>query len=93
MEFQFILKLLVENKHPFPAFYLLLKIHKAPWKTSPIVSCVGSLLHLLGVWLDHYMQDIAKSMPAYLANSKDLKDSLIKLNTPPGAKLLLMMPC
>eukprot|EP00957_Ditylum_brightwellii_P203830 15336415-Ditylum_brightwellii.AAC.1 len=87
MEFQFILLSLVENKHLFPAFYLLLKIHKTLWKTHPIVSCTGSLLHLLGVWLEHYMQDITKSMPTYFANSKDLKYDLIKLNIPPGAKL------
>eukprot|EP00957_Ditylum_brightwellii_P132612 10112690-Ditylum_brightwellii.AAC.1 len=48
MERQFILTALAENKDPFPAFYLLAKVHKIPWKTRPIVSCAGSLLHPLG---------------------------------------------
>eukprot|EP00957_Ditylum_brightwellii_P002756 211555-Ditylum_brightwellii.AAC.1 len=87
MEREFILTALAENKDPFPAFYLLVKVHKTPWKTCPIVSCVGSLLHPLGVWLAHHIHDIAKSMPTYWEDSKQLKDNLIQLNVPPGAKI------
>eukprot|EP00957_Ditylum_brightwellii_P134496 10253422-Ditylum_brightwellii.AAC.1 len=48
MERKFILTALAENKDPFPAVYLLAKVHKTPWKTCPIDSCAGSLLHPLG---------------------------------------------
>eukprot|EP00957_Ditylum_brightwellii_P114998 8771620-Ditylum_brightwellii.AAC.1 len=87
MERQFILNALAENKDPFPAFYLLAKVHKTPWKTLPIVSCAGSLLHPLGFWLAHYIHDIAKAMYTYLADSKQLKDGLIQLKILPGAKI------
>ena len=33
------------------------------------------------------MQDIAKKIPSYLANSKELKEELITINLPPGARL------
>eukprot|EP00957_Ditylum_brightwellii_P046403 3521922-Ditylum_brightwellii.AAC.1 len=49
MDREFILTTLVENKDPFPAFHLLAKVHKTPWKTCPIVSCADSLLQPLGV--------------------------------------------
>ena len=87
MERRFLLSSLEDNKDPFPAFYLLAKVHKTPWKTRPIVSCAGSLLHPLGVWVAHYLHDIAKAMPTYLADSRQLKEDLIKLNVPPGAKI------
>eukprot|EP00957_Ditylum_brightwellii_P179256 13655886-Ditylum_brightwellii.AAC.1 len=43
----FILESLLHNRTPWPAFYLLIKVHKTPWKIRPIVSCAGSLLHPL----------------------------------------------
>jgi hypothetical protein len=32
-------------------FYLLMKVQKTPLKTRPIVSCAGSFLYALGVWV------------------------------------------
>ena len=49
---------LVED--PMPYFYLLMKVHKTPLKTRPIVSFSGSLFHSLGVWVDTYLQKVAK---------------------------------
>eukprot|EP00957_Ditylum_brightwellii_P138885 10585930-Ditylum_brightwellii.AAC.1 len=74
MERRFILISLEDNKDPFSAFYLLAKVHKTPWKTRLIVSCSGSLLHPLGVWVAHYRHDIAKAMPTYLADIKQLEE-------------------
>eukprot|EP00957_Ditylum_brightwellii_P146750 11171808-Ditylum_brightwellii.AAC.1 len=78
---------LAKNKDTFLAFYLLIKVHKTPWKTCPIVSFASSLLYPLGTWLSHYMHDIANTMPTFLENSKQLKEDLVKLNVPPGAKI------
>jgi hypothetical protein len=86
-ERKFIKHHLSTNRSPFPVFYLLLKVHKTPWSTRPIVSCSGSLLYSLGVWIDRQLQVIVKQLPSYLKNSKALKDDLIPLHLPPGALL------
>ena len=44
-EKKFILHNLDQNTAPFAAFYLMMKVHKTPLATRPIVSCSGSLLH------------------------------------------------
>eukprot|EP00957_Ditylum_brightwellii_P008521 646439-Ditylum_brightwellii.AAC.1 len=75
------------KQRPFPCIYLLAKLHKTPWKTCPIVSFASSLFHPLGVWLWHHIHDIVKSIPTYLADSKQWKDDLIQLNIPPGTKI------
>ena len=38
-----------ECDDPFPQLYLLMKVHKTPMKTRPVVSCSGSLLQPLGI--------------------------------------------
>ena len=72
----------------FPKLYLLMKVHKKPIKTRPVVSCSGSLLQPLGVWLDTALQPIATSLPSFIASSYDLKEALDDLPPlPPGALL------
>ena len=74
-------------KDPFPTFYLTIKIHKTPWKTRPIVSCSGSLLYAVGVWVDRKLQVVAKSQHSYISSSKKLKDLILPLNLPANAKI------
>ena len=70
-----------------PVLYLTLKVHYSPWTTRPIVSCSGSLLFHLGVWVDLHLQKIATTQKSYLKNSRQLKDILCTLNLPPGCRL------
>ena len=72
----------------FPKLYLLMKVHKKPLKTRPVVSCSGSLLHPLGVWLDTALQPITTTLTSFIASSYDLKEALAMMpGLPPGAQL------
>jgi hypothetical protein len=46
----------LEVEDPFPHFYITAKVHKTPWKTRPIKSMSGSILHGLGKWVNHQLQ-------------------------------------
>ena len=56
-------------------------------KSRPIVSCPGSLLHGIGIWVDRKLQDVAKNTISYFKNSLELKEQLTQLNLPPNARL------
>jgi len=82
------------NKSPFARFYLTLKAHKLKpgqtvdhLKSRPIVSCPGSLLHPLGVWIDSKLQPLAKIQRSYFKNSFVLRQQLVELVLPPNARL------
>ena len=87
MQHKFLITNLEQCKDPFPTFYLTIKIHKTPWKTRPIVSCSGSLLYALGVWVDRKLQVVARYQHSYISSSKKLKDLIIPLDLPPNAQL------
>ncbi len=53
-------------------------------KSRPIVSCSGSLLEALGIWVDRKLQPLAQKQPAYFKNSWALKNDLLELGTLPA---------
>jgi len=71
----------------FPVFYATIKIHKEPWATRRIVSCSGSLLYGLRVWVDTQLQKVATAQAAYFKISAVLKEQLMNFDLTPGAKL------
>ena len=75
------------NEEPFAYFYLTMKVHKTPLSTRPIVSCSGSLLEALGIWVDSKLQIVAQQMPSYIKSSYDLKQQLTQLQLPPNCYL------
>ena len=85
---------LKENKKSFAGFYLTLKAHKLKpgqnvthLKSRPIVSCPGSLLHPLGIWIDRKLQTLAKQQVSYFRNSYELCQQLCSTTYPTNAKL------
>ena len=89
MECAFLPKKLKSNQSPYARFYITLKANKLkPGQTvdqlrsRPIVSCPGSLLHGLGVWVDRRLQEVAKNTISYFKNTLELKKQLLDLNLP-----------
>jgi hypothetical protein len=77
------------TKYRTPQFYITPKVHKNPWLTRPVVSCVGSFAEIFSKWLDHQMK---KLLPTF--STMYLKDSFAVLHNirdlkplPPNAKL------
>ena len=94
IERAFLRKELKSNQSPYARFYLTLKAHKLKpgqtvdqLKSRPIVSCPGSLLHGLGVWVDCKLQEVAQNTISYFKNTLELKKQLLKLNLPTNAHL------
>ena len=94
MERAFLRKELKSNQSPYAQFYLTLKAHKLKpgqtvdqLKSRPIVSCPGSLLHGLGVWVDRKLQEVAQNTISYFRNTLELKKQLLMLNLPTNARL------
>ena len=73
--------------NPIPKFYLLMKIHKVPLTTRPIVSFSGTLMYGLGIWLDHQLQKIVIRLRSYVKSSFDLKTQLLQLELPINCSL------
>ena len=94
MERAFIREELKTNQLPFARFYLTLKAHKLKpgqtvdqLKSRPIVSCPGSLLHGLSVWVDCKLEEVARRTISYFKNTLELKKQLLELHLPTNARL------
>jgi hypothetical protein len=67
---------------PISTLYLLMKVHKSPLKTRPIISCSGTLFYYLGIWVDDKLQKFAKRRCSYFKSSFDLKKDLTTMELP-----------
>ena len=90
-EQKFLLRSLTAVTDPFAYFYITAKVHKTPWKTRPIVSVSGSLLHGLGQWVDKQLQKLVYNLPFALTGSDQLHQQLSEYDDlPPDARIFTM---
>jgi hypothetical protein len=74
--------------HRLPQFYITIIIHKKPYKTRPIVSCVGSFLNPFSKCIDHHLQKMVFFSPTYVKDSNRILQELKALtNLPPHSML------
>jgi len=64
--------------------YFLTKTHKSPMTLRPIVSQVGSATGNMATFLDHYLQPLVQSLPAYLKNSTQFINKVTALPIEPN---------
>ena len=102
MERAFIREKLDENKAPYERFYLTLKAHKLKpgqtvdnLKSRPIVSCPGSLLHGLGVWVIENFKKLIKAPFHTSKTASNWKNNYSKSTYPQMhvSSALMLCPC
>ena len=76
-----------EERNTFAYFYATMKVHKSPVEIRPITACCGSMLYRLGMVVDMYLQEIAKTFNSYVKNSRTFKDAITARRAPPGTKI------
>ena len=99
MECDFIRDELKSNQSPFARFYLTLKAHKLKpgqtvdhLKSRPIISCPGSLVHGLDVWVDRKLQEVAQRTVSYFKNTLELKKTTSRA-APPNKHTTIHCQC
>ena len=75
------------NKDPLPILYLLMKVHRKKLSTRPVISCSGSLLYCLGLWVDQLLQPIATRQKSFVQSAYELTKQIKHKRYPIGAKL------
>lgn len=71
--------------------YLTAKVHKDPWKTRPIVSTCGTVVHGLSKWADQKLKCYGQFNPSRIKDSFEVKEKLEALGAlPPGTRLFTM---
>ena len=78
-----------KEERRIPQFYCTAKIHKTPFKTRPIVSCINSTMGDLSKWVDTQLQQVKHLCPAFLKDSKSLLHKLKKLGKVPDTAFIV----
>lgn len=68
----------------------MIKVHKTPWKTRPIVSYCGSLAYGLRKWLDQQLQPICQQLPSLCWSSVSLLQDLCTIDLSQNCSLFTM---
>ena len=75
-------------EHRMPQFYCTAKVHKTPWSTRPVISCVGSFNEVFSKWTDYQLKRLLPLTTTYLKDSYEALADLRALGRLPlGAKI------
>ena len=81
---------MMQLKCRLPQFYATPKVHKTPWKTRPIVSCIHSTLGYLSKWIDRKLQQVVHLCPGYLQDSTALLQKLRLMDPLPTTTVIIV---
>lgn len=78
----------LEGSFRRPLFYINPKLHKTPWATRPVVSCVNSLPEIFSIWVDYWLKKLTSLAKSYLKDSTQAVEELRQMGPlPPGTRL------
>jgi len=72
----------------FCRFYPVIKMHKNPITTRPIVPNIDFPTYYVSKFLHHHLWPIVKKLPSYIEDAKDLMKQLDERSFAPGTTLL-----
>lgn len=73
---KYLLQLDKSKELKFPAFYMLMKVHKTPIAGRPIVSSINSMTYHASKYIDHCLQPMLKYISSYIQSSQQLISEL-----------------
>jgi len=69
-------------------FRMSMKVHKTPFKTRPIVACVGTFMNYWSRWLDFYLRKLTPFVKSYVKDTRSIVEYVRGIkNLPPTAML------
>lgn len=71
-----------------PLFYVNPKLHKKPYSTRPVVSCVNSTPEIFSIWVDYWLKQLTHLAKSYLIDSTQAVEELKAIGRlPPGTRI------
>lgn len=69
-------------------FRMSIKVHKTPFKTRPIVCCVGTFMNYWSRWLDFYLRKLTPFVKSYVKDTRSIVNYVRGIkDLPPNAML------
>ena len=69
-------------------FRMPMKVHKTPFKTRPIVCCVGTFMNTWSRWLDYYLRMLTPFIKSYTKDTSTVIDFVWNISDlPPNAMI------
>lgn len=74
----------LRRDHRMPQFYIMPKVHKTPFATRPVESCIDSFSEVASKWLDYRMTQLLHMSRTYIKDSNETREELLELDCLPA---------